>query len=185
MAAELHLAENTLALHLLLQHLERLVDIVIADENLHAAFLFVRADDGSTARALGPLARGFESVPADGRRGCQLEETEASVGRRFWGSSSKQCLAAEPSRDLSAGVFAQQEPERGFARPVGFRHRLEINLGMVNRAGSAGAINLPAPRFRWRRPVLYDNGKVFMIDHRTRRYHTIPYEWREIADLGK
>src|SRR5262245_11821947 len=34
-AAELHLAENALALHLLLQRLEGLVDIVVADENLH------------------------------------------------------------------------------------------------------------------------------------------------------
>src|ERR1700722_11578405 len=37
MTAELHLAENTLALHLLLQRLKGLVDIVIANENLHAA----------------------------------------------------------------------------------------------------------------------------------------------------
>src|ERR1700732_706919 len=36
MAAELHLAEDALALHLFLQHLEGLVDIVVADENLHA-----------------------------------------------------------------------------------------------------------------------------------------------------
>jgi hypothetical protein len=36
-AAELHLAENALALHLLLERLESLVDIVIANENLHAA----------------------------------------------------------------------------------------------------------------------------------------------------
>jgi hypothetical protein len=36
MFAELHLAENALALHLLLQHLERLVDIVVTDENLHS-----------------------------------------------------------------------------------------------------------------------------------------------------
>src|SRR3954462_8443343 len=35
--AELHHAENPLALHLLLQRLEGLVDIVIANENLHAA----------------------------------------------------------------------------------------------------------------------------------------------------
>jgi hypothetical protein len=34
MAAELHLAENALALHLLLERLEGLVDIVVADENL-------------------------------------------------------------------------------------------------------------------------------------------------------
>ena len=40
MAAELHLAEDSLALHLLFQHLESLFDVVIADENLHAAFLF-------------------------------------------------------------------------------------------------------------------------------------------------
>src|ERR1700733_172271 len=40
MAAEFHLAENTLALHLLLQRLEGLVDIVIASENLHAASSF-------------------------------------------------------------------------------------------------------------------------------------------------
>ncbi len=56
MAAELHLAEDALALHFLLQHLERLVDIVVTDENLHAAFLFDRAvdgPDGQGARATG------------------------------------------------------------------------------------------------------------------------------------
>src|SRR5262249_47307798 len=36
MAAELHLAENALALHLLFERLEGLVDIVVANENLHA-----------------------------------------------------------------------------------------------------------------------------------------------------
>src|SRR5271169_6224475 len=35
-SAELHLAENALALHLFLQRLEGLVDIVVTDENLHA-----------------------------------------------------------------------------------------------------------------------------------------------------
>ena len=40
MAAELHLAEDALALHLFLQHPEGLVDIVVTDENLHAAYLF-------------------------------------------------------------------------------------------------------------------------------------------------
>jgi hypothetical protein len=40
MTAELHLAENPLALHLLLQRLEGLIDIVIANENLHAASSF-------------------------------------------------------------------------------------------------------------------------------------------------
>src|SRR6202007_91412 len=36
MAAELHLAEDALALHLLFQRLESLIDIIIANENLHA-----------------------------------------------------------------------------------------------------------------------------------------------------
>ena len=39
MSAQLHLAENALALHLLLQRLEGLVDVVVPDENLHAAYL--------------------------------------------------------------------------------------------------------------------------------------------------
>jgi len=40
MLAQLHLAEETFALHLLLQRPERLVDIVVTDENLHVPFLF-------------------------------------------------------------------------------------------------------------------------------------------------
>jgi hypothetical protein len=36
MAAKLHFAENALALHLLLERLEGLVDVVVANENLHA-----------------------------------------------------------------------------------------------------------------------------------------------------
>jgi hypothetical protein len=39
MTAELHLAEDALPLHLLLQRLEGLIDIIVADENLHAFFL--------------------------------------------------------------------------------------------------------------------------------------------------
>src|SRR5271157_2147531 len=40
---QLHLAENTLPLHLLLERLQRLIDIVVADENLHlAACSFLR-----------------------------------------------------------------------------------------------------------------------------------------------
>src|ERR1700694_718661 len=35
MTAQRHLAENALALHLFLQRLEGLVDIVVADKNLH------------------------------------------------------------------------------------------------------------------------------------------------------
>jgi hypothetical protein len=56
MAAEFHLAEDALALHLLLKHLEGLVDIVVTDENQHAAFLFdgaIVGADGQDARATG------------------------------------------------------------------------------------------------------------------------------------
>ena len=42
-AVELLLAEDALALHLLLQH--RLVEFVVTDENLHASFLFNPAVD--------------------------------------------------------------------------------------------------------------------------------------------
>ena len=41
MAAELHLAEDALALHLLLQRFEGLIDIIVTDENLHASFLWL------------------------------------------------------------------------------------------------------------------------------------------------
>jgi hypothetical protein len=40
--AELHLAENPFPLHLLFERLERLIDIVITDQNLHlAAYSFL------------------------------------------------------------------------------------------------------------------------------------------------
>src|SRR5262245_19436622 len=39
-SAQLHFAEDSLALHLFLKRLEGLVDIVITNENLHAAFLY-------------------------------------------------------------------------------------------------------------------------------------------------
>jgi hypothetical protein len=42
MLAQLHLAEETFALHLLLQRPEGLVDIVVTDENLRAVFLSIR-----------------------------------------------------------------------------------------------------------------------------------------------
>ena len=37
MAAQLHLAKNSFALHLFLERLERLIDIVVTNENLHLA----------------------------------------------------------------------------------------------------------------------------------------------------
>jgi hypothetical protein len=37
MSAELHLAEDALALHLLLEGAKRLVDVVVSNQNLHAS----------------------------------------------------------------------------------------------------------------------------------------------------
>ena len=59
MTAQLHLAENALALHLLLQHLKGLVDIVVTDENLQSVYLFDRAIAGTDTKAFGPLAHGY------------------------------------------------------------------------------------------------------------------------------
>src|SRR3984893_1882612 len=39
--AKLHLAEDALALHLFLQRLEGLIDVVVTDKNLHASFLLL------------------------------------------------------------------------------------------------------------------------------------------------
>jgi len=79
MAAELHLAEQTFALHLFLQRLEGLVDIVVTDENLHLELLFdqaVNRPDSQAARAIGicrpnpqhqPVSLG--EIPADKHNG--------------------------------------------------------------------------------------------------------------------
>jgi hypothetical protein len=56
MLAELHLAEDTLALHFLLQRPEGLVDIVVTDENLHVVSLFnPTVDQPNSQGAPGPL----------------------------------------------------------------------------------------------------------------------------------
>jgi len=115
MVAQLHLAENALALHLLLQHLKGLVDIVVTDKDLHLAFLFDRALMGPMAKAPGPLANGYAQFggqwrpgyqqgyePAStsklclaiGGAGCHVEETKISVSRRFSGNSSNKSVPA-------------------------------------------------------------------------------------------
>jgi hypothetical protein len=59
MLAQLHLAEETFALHLLLQRPEGLVDIVVTDENLHVPFLLIRRLIGPTAKDAWPLAHRY------------------------------------------------------------------------------------------------------------------------------
>ena len=117
MAAELHLAEDALALHLLLQHLEGLVDIVVTDENLHAAFLFDRAVDGPGGADRWPSRPGhwrtdmhnagadgtrgtnqrryFEIVPADGTMAANRKKRRLRYVAVFWAAlRTSQCLPA-------------------------------------------------------------------------------------------
>ena len=75
MAAELHLAEDALALHLLLQHLDGLVDIVVTDENLHAVSLRSRIDEPDGGRTDGQVAR------AAGARICRMRVPTAPAVR--------------------------------------------------------------------------------------------------------
>jgi len=58
MLAQLHLAEDAFALHLLLQRPEGLVDIVVTDENLHLSFLFNPTVDRPNSQ--GRLATGAQ-----------------------------------------------------------------------------------------------------------------------------
>jgi hypothetical protein len=110
-AAEFHFAEETFALHLLLQRLESLVDIIVADENLHAVFLFSSTIDrpnsqgaldhwhtvrhNSSADGTRGTKQRHLNRAADGHYGCQLEETGNSVRRRFLGSSSDEPVLAK------------------------------------------------------------------------------------------
>jgi len=57
MPAELHLAENALALHFLLQRLQGLVDVVIANENLHACSFVIDPRVTVKAPKTGALSR--------------------------------------------------------------------------------------------------------------------------------
>ena len=54
MLAEPYLAEEAFALHLLLQHPEGLVDIVVTDKNLHAVFPFDSRDQDSAMAGSDP-----------------------------------------------------------------------------------------------------------------------------------
>ena len=53
MAAKLHLAEDALALHLLFQHLEGLVDVVVTNENLLAFLSKAKCGDAGCPAAIG------------------------------------------------------------------------------------------------------------------------------------
>jgi hypothetical protein len=111
MATEFHLAEYAFALHLPLQHLKGLVDIVVADENLHAVFLFDRAVNGPDchARATGARIRNSGTKGTSGTnqrrylKAClpmgtmaaNCKNTETSVRRRLSSSPSDKPVLAD------------------------------------------------------------------------------------------
>ena len=78
MAAELHLTEDAFALHLLLEGLEGLVNIVVADENLHASIL-----SNGFAR-VAPAAQPVRGEWLDGARkhACQLMGANSRLAQR-------------------------------------------------------------------------------------------------------
>jgi hypothetical protein len=67
-AAQLHFAEHPLALHLLLQHFEGLIDVVVSDENLHAAFLLGRAVDRPAAGGARAASARMNTIQVPRRR---------------------------------------------------------------------------------------------------------------------
>jgi hypothetical protein len=91
-AAELHLAENALALHLLLQRLEGLVDIVVANENLQ-----------TDIPSLLVVGSGLELSSGTNSRNC---------GRISAGPRAFTRTEGESPRYLGAGSPRQAFPER-------------------------------------------------------------------------
>src|SRR5258706_5593494 len=88
MPAKLHLAENPLALHLLFQRLEGLVDIVIPNENLHEASSYDLRWGWGSAAAISPRL-----LPDYGR----LAESSFGVQRLYQATAST-CAKFRPSR---------------------------------------------------------------------------------------
>ena len=90
MLAEPHLAEDAVALHLLLQHLESLVDIVVADENLHAVFLFYPTVDaqfqGAWATGRTDMGKRCRAYTASGRlqgaKNCARQKNYSQIAVR-------------------------------------------------------------------------------------------------------
>jgi hypothetical protein len=71
MAAEFHLAEDALALHLLLKHLEGLVDIVVTTRTCTRRSSSIERLKGPMAKTPGPLANGYAQSDADGTTGAR------------------------------------------------------------------------------------------------------------------
>jgi hypothetical protein len=94
MAAELHLAEYALALHLLLERLQGLVDVVVADENLHASFPLdrLRSVGGKMIRA--SRMRRCLACAASTRIAAESPRASACSGEVGTGSPTRTCATS-------------------------------------------------------------------------------------------
>ena len=174
MAAELHLAENALALHLLLQRLEGLVDVVVADENLHASSFFsalrsVRSGNGQSAaaerRAPTPPRRAlYQNEPAcpqvrtlrgyrgmSARSGVPTSARRSATPRPHLAHSIREHprhvahLAARPHRRLAVEVHARRPERRAMFGSRRPRRRSGWSFRR-GRGGSACRAASPPPR---------------------------------------
>src|SRR5262245_46951697 len=116
-AAKLHLAEDALALHLLLERLEGLIDIIVPDENLHASFLLDRILESvwpaNSIRARRACAAAKRSHVAEYdvkvHRGAPRRRHGAVGGRAPGASAARERRAKReaPGRKLQSGGVGQ------------------------------------------------------------------------------
>ena len=66
-------------------------------------------------------------------------------GGRATGIKTDYRARANDASVTLGGKFTQQQPQSRFPCTVGLRCGLEKDLGLLNRAASASAINLPSP----------------------------------------
>jgi hypothetical protein len=85
-AAPLDLAEDALALHLLLQHSQRLIDVVVSDHDLHSAPRFLEVETSGQGdvpdRGLSVLTIDF-GVVGDFLAFCQAADPRPFEGRHM------------------------------------------------------------------------------------------------------
>ena len=166
MAAKLHFAEDAFALHLLLQRLQRLVDIVVPDDDLH-----VRLDpfSGADARLSHESAVPGEPSPAlnadtkipDRPAAPRRDEARAYTATRSHCPPARRRCAAAPRSALGAlgGSASSAPPPRsppssvGASRPVSqssmkSSSRPRSLAIKYQRAASAASLSTPRPSAR-------------------------------------
>ena len=144
MAAELHLAEETFALHLLLQRLEGLVDIVVTDENLHVELLFDQAVDRPDSQA----ARAHWHLPTEqhtvlfvlGLKGTMSEAELHVMQARMRGGLLNKAQRGELQLPLPVGFLYDIQGQVILDHDQQVQKTMQILFQSFRRLGSAGAV---------------------------------------------